>query len=69
MSGAVSLYKVGVSLGDLTCMTRLADVLSEPPTFMNVGLAEQLYNRAGEYRQRDVVLRFSQSRCFFAGIE
>jgi len=46
INGAVSLYKVGVSLGDLTCMTRLADVLSEPPTFMNVGLAEQLYKRA-----------------------
>lgn len=46
LSGAVSLYKIGVSLDDLICMTRLADVLSEPPTFMNVSLAEQLYQRA-----------------------
>lgn len=44
--GAISLYKLGVSFGDLICITRLADVLSEPPSFMNVPLAEQLYKRA-----------------------
>lgn len=46
LEGAQSLYKIGISLGDLYCVTRLADVLSEPPAYLNVPLAEQLYLRA-----------------------
>jgi len=43
---AISLYKIASSLGDLTSMTRLADILSEPPKFQDVTAAEKLYMRA-----------------------
>jgi TPR repeat protein len=45
-NGAIALYKIGISLGDVTCMVRLADLMSEPPQFKNVPLAEELYKRA-----------------------
>lgn len=43
---AVSLYKIAVKLGDCTAMTRLADILSDPPNFFNIPLAEELYRKA-----------------------
>jgi hypothetical protein len=46
VDGAESLYKIGTSLGDFVCMTRLADMLSEPPEFKNIPLAEELYKKA-----------------------
>lgn len=46
ISLAISLYKIGIEFNDLTCMTRLADILSEPPDFIDVPLAEELYLKA-----------------------
>lgn len=46
ISRAIALYKIGIELGDLTCMTRLADILSDPPGFVNLEAAERLYKRA-----------------------
>lgn len=46
LARAIALYKIGSSLGHLISMTRLANLLSEPPAYLNVPLAEQLYKRA-----------------------
>lgn len=46
ITDAMSLLKIGISLGDLTCMTRLADILSDPPGFVNVPLSIELYRKA-----------------------
>jgi TPR repeat protein len=43
---AILMYKIGATLGELTCMTRLADILSEPPNYKNVSVAKALYERA-----------------------
>jgi hypothetical protein len=46
LDGAILLYKIGIHFHDTVCMTRLANILSEPPTFKDVQLAEALYKRA-----------------------
>lgn len=43
---AVSLLKIGASLGDIWTTTMLADYLSEPPSFLDVKTAELLYKKA-----------------------
>lgn len=43
---ASALYRIGSGFGNLTCMTRLADILSEPPSFLDLDAAEDLYKKA-----------------------
>lgn len=46
IGAAISLYKIAISLGDLTCTTRLADLLSDEADFRDIPLAEELYLKA-----------------------
>ena len=46
LNAAISLYKIAISLGDLTCTTRLADILSDKAEFRDIPLAEKLYLKA-----------------------
>jgi TPR repeat protein len=43
---AISLYKFCIYFGDETSMTRLADILSEPPNFRDLDTAIVLYKKA-----------------------
>lgn len=46
LDGAILLYRFGFHFNDVMCITRLADLLSDPPLYRDVGTAELLYKRA-----------------------
>ena len=43
---AIAIYELCILSEDLTAMTRLADILSEPPAYLDVQRAKALYKRA-----------------------
>lgn len=49
---AAIIYEVLILFGETSAMTRMADILSEPPEYINVQRAKELYRQAcvgGDY--------------------